>query len=248
MAILNARASERGSISMAYRTARSVEGYGYWCVQQSVRAVCDIGWTASKNIEDAIQLHDRSLQTIANCLDFDAGLSYSTVVWGMWRFVYATIGAWGSWYRASSVFELLIWINDLRSIVTLIIMLGSGFGDHLGVSAIGETLKRKQPTVGNHTPPPPQALTLSKYGIPMFIGIHIVHNERIEAIGFDGEFWIISDMWILAVVPMSEFWEPRKKVHRVDIKVLRQKCWVRTPTIGLMIQGRIDTSILHYMI
>ena len=112
--IESARASSGGSVSMAYRTSRSGEGCGDWCVQKSVRAVCDIGWIASKNVEYAMRLHDRSSQTVANRLEFDAGLSHSTVVWGMWWFVHAMIGAWGLWYRASSVFELPIWINGCR--------------------------------------------------------------------------------------------------------------------------------------
>ena len=41
-------------------------------MQKLVRAVCDIGLIASKKVEDAIQLHDRNSQTVANRLDFDA--------------------------------------------------------------------------------------------------------------------------------------------------------------------------------
>ena len=71
---------------------------------------------------------------------------------------------------------------------------------------------------------------MNKYVIPMYKGSHIPNNEWIEAIGFDGEFWIMSDMWLLAVGPMSEFWEPKIKVCKVDIKVLLEKCWLGPPT------------------
>ena len=130
---------------MAYRMTRSGEECGNWCVQKSVPAVCGIGWIASKNVEDGIWLHDHSSQTFANRLDFDAGISHRTVVWGMWWFVCATIGAWGLWYWTSSIYELPIWLNDCTSIVTSI-MLGGEFEDNLGVRTIGETLNRNQPT------------------------------------------------------------------------------------------------------
>ena len=55
---------------------------------------------------------------------------------------------------ASSVFELPIWLNNCRSIMTSIILLGGGFGDHLVVRAIRETLKWNQTTLGNQKSPP----------------------------------------------------------------------------------------------
>ena len=55
----------------------------------------------------------------------------------------------------------------------------------MAVRVIEETLKQNQPTLGNQKVPP-NVLTLSKYGIPMYRGIHIAPHERIEAIGFDG--------------------------------------------------------------
>ena len=39
-----------------------------------------------------------------------------------------------------------------------------------------------------------------------------MHNERIEAIRFDGKFLIMSDMWLLVVGPMSELREPKNYV------------------------------------
>ena len=51
--------------------------------------------------------------------------------------------------------------------------------------AIGGTLKLNQPTLG-HQNISPHSLKLRRYGIPMYRGSHIAHNERIEAIGFDG--------------------------------------------------------------
>ena len=71
---------------------------------------------------------------------------------------------------------------------------------------------------------------MNKYGIPMYKGSQITHNERIEAIGFAGEFLIMSNMWLLAVGPMSEFREPKIKVCKVDLKILLQKCWVGPPS------------------
>ena len=60
----------------------------------------------------------------------------------------------------------------------------------------------------------------------MYRWSHISKNEIIEAIGFDGEFWIMSDMWLLSVSPMLEFWEPKIKVCEVDIKIMLGKnCW-----------------------
>ena len=148
------RATAGGSVSAAYRTALPVKGCGN-CVQKTVRAVRDIGWIASKNVEYTIRLHDRNPQTVANRLYFDAGLSHSTVVWGMWWFVRATICACGSWYRTSSIFELPIWLKNCRLIVTSIIMSGSEFRDNIGVHTISETLKRNQPTLVQKESPPP---------------------------------------------------------------------------------------------
>ena len=61
-----------------------------------------------------------------------------------------TIGVWGLVeLRAESLdFRYDLTITD-QSIVTSIILLGSGFGDHLGVRVIGETLKQNLPTLGN---------------------------------------------------------------------------------------------------
>ena len=53
--ITAARSSAGRSISMACRTAQSGEGCVDW-VQKLERAVCDIGWITSKNIEYAIRL------------------------------------------------------------------------------------------------------------------------------------------------------------------------------------------------
>ena len=64
----------------------------------------------------------------------------------------------------------------------------SGFGDHLGVRANRGDLKAKSANVGTTKEFPPNALVMNKYGIPMYKGSHIVKNEQIEAIGFDGEF------------------------------------------------------------
>ena len=65
---------------MDYRTARSGDGCGDWCMQQSVRAVGDIGSITSSVVEHAIQLQNRSSQIVANLLDVDASLLHSTVV------------------------------------------------------------------------------------------------------------------------------------------------------------------------
>ena len=129
----------------------------------------------------------------------------------------------------SNVLELPIWLNDCISIVTSIILLGSGFGEHLGVRAIGETLKRNQPTSEQQKSPPPCPID-EKYGIHMYRGRKIAHNERVEAIVFDGEFWIMSDMWHLEVGPMSEFREPKIKVCKGDIKVFLQNILMGPPT------------------
>ena len=88
-------------------------------------------------------------------INFGAGLSHSTFVWGIFWFVRATIGECGSWYRESSVFELQIWLNDCSTIVTSIILLESVFWQNLGVGAIGETLKQNQPTLAQQKIPPP---------------------------------------------------------------------------------------------
>ena len=58
----------------------SGEECGDWCVHQLVRAVRNNGLIVSSVVEHAIQLHDHSFQTVANRLDFDAGLLHSTVV------------------------------------------------------------------------------------------------------------------------------------------------------------------------
>ena len=70
---------------------------------------------------------------------------------------------------------------------------------------------------------------MKKYGIPNYRGSHISNNEQIEAIGFDGEFWIMSDMWLLLVGPMSECWGPKTKVCEVDIKMLLKNVCVGPP-------------------
>ena len=72
---------------------------------------------------------------------------------------------------------------------------------------------------------------MNKYGITMYRGSHIAHNERIEAIGFDGKFWIMSDMWLLTVGPMSEFWEPKIEVCKIDMKMLLENFCVGPPNI-----------------
>ena len=69
--------------------------------------------------------------------------------------------------------------------MTSIILLGSGFGDHLCVRAIVDTLKQNQPILG-HQKIPPHDLMLSKYGIPMYIGSHIDPHKWIDYIGFNG--------------------------------------------------------------
>ena len=68
------------TLMKVYRTTRSCEGCGDWCVQQSVREFHDIGLIAISVVEHAIRLHDCSLQTVTNRLDFDAGLSHSMVM------------------------------------------------------------------------------------------------------------------------------------------------------------------------
>ena len=68
---------------------------------------------------------------------------------------------------------------------------------------------------------------MNKYGIPLYRGSHIANNEQIEDIGFDGEIWIMSDMWLLSVGLMSEFWEPKIEVCKVDIKMLLEIFCVR---------------------
>ena len=89
---------------------------------------------------------------------------------------------------------------------------------------IGETLKKNQTTLVQPKNPP-HALTLSKYGIIVYRGSHVSNNERIEVNGFDGEFWIMRDMWLLTVDPMSEFREPKIKVCKVDNKLfLKNLC------------------------
>ena len=72
----------------------------------------------------------------------------------MWRLV---LGVCDISWIARIFLEILIWLHDCRSIVTSIILLGSGFGDHLSVRVIGETLKQNQPTSGhqNNSPPCP---------------------------------------------------------------------------------------------
>ena len=118
--------------------------------------------------------------------------------------------------------------------------LGSGVGYHLGVRAIGESLKRNQLTLGHQKSPPPQDLTLSKYDIPMYRGIHIAPHVRIEAIGFDGSSWnnersVTFGGWtgvrILGVL---------KKYCKVNTKVLRQKCWVGPPIYIYIREKNVD--------
>ena len=72
---------------------------------------------------------------------------------------------------------------------------------------------------------------MNKYGIPMYRGSHISNNGRIEAIEFDGEFWIMSDMWLLSVGLMSELWEPKIKVCKVDIKIMLENFFGGPPII-----------------
>ena len=139
--IASARAEAGGSVSMDNRTARSGEWCGHWCMQFVISAKLQ-----AKTLNMQYNFTIVVLQTVANRLDLDAGLSHSTVVWGMWWFVRVAIGARGFWYQASIVFELPIWLNYYTLIVTSTILLGSGFGNHLDVREIGENLKRNQPT------------------------------------------------------------------------------------------------------
>ena len=47
-------------------------------------------------------------------------------------------------------------------------------------------LKAKSANIRASKKSPPHDLRLKKYGISMYRGSHIGHNERIKAIGFDG--------------------------------------------------------------
>ena len=71
---------------------------------------------------------------------------------------------------------------------------------------------------------------LNKYGIPMYRGSHVSNNEQIEAIGLDGEFWIMINMILLSVGPMSEFREPKIKVCKIEIKMLLENFCGGPPT------------------
>ena len=66
-----------------------------------------------------------------------------------------------------------------------------------------------------------------------------MNNEEIEAIGFDGEFLIMSDMRFLLVGLMSEFREPKIKVCKVDIKMLLENVCGGTTNIKERISNRL---------
>ena len=70
---------------------------------------------------------------------------------------------------------------------------------------------------------------LRKYGTPIYRGSHIAHNELIEAIGFDGGSLNNERSVTFGGWPDVRILRAKKKVRKVDIKFLRQKCWVGPP-------------------